>query len=427
MFDRLILSVLILILWVFLVFWQIHIPYIPSVSLILIFIISYSLILCLGQKANQDKVHEIQLDESYLPHVNILIPAHNEGIVLKDTIENIANIDYPSYDILIIDDRSKDNTLEIAKELAEKYKGKVNVYSRTQGAFPGKSAVLNDALQIINGELICVFDSDARVKPDFLSSAVPYLKNDEVGAVQVRKVISNKDKNVLTKCQHYEYCIDTCIQLGRNSLKGAVELRGNGQIIKRSALDTVGGFNNYTLTDDLDLSTRLYLNAYDIRFFYDTYVSEEGIESIKPILNQRKRWAEGGIRRYLENFISIISSKKLSSRASFDMMAYFSEFVLPIWLISDMVIQTIYIILGNPPHIFMNFGIILGILLFFVTFLFISIRKFDSLGALSSLKWSIITAVYLITLWTVVVCFVVFKIIFKPKSLAWYKPERVGA
>lgn len=425
--DRLILVILIVILWTFLVLLQYYVPFVPSVSLILLFMVSYCFLLALGQALNKNKIDKNLLNKDYFPYINVLVPAHNEGVVLQDTIENLVNIDYPNYDILIIDDRSTDNTLDIAKLLSEKYKGRVNFYSRNTDAFPGKSAVLNDVLTITNGELICVFDSDARVKPDFLSCIVPYMEKDNVAALQVRKVISNKDKNILTKCQHYEYCMDSYIQLGRNSLEGAVELRGNGQIIKRKALKNIGGFNNYTVTDDLDLSTRLHLAGYDIRFCFDTCVKEEGVESIKSIINQRKRWAEGGIRRYLENFIPIISSKKLSFRVSLDMLAYFSEFVLPIWLISDIIIQLINILLGAKPHIFTNFIIISGIFLFFVLSLVASLRKFEDLNLFETLKWAVITSIYLITLWTVVVCLVVLKIIFKPKSNFWYKPKRVGA
>jgi len=105
---------------------------------------------------------------------------------------------------------------------------KVTALIREKDAFPGKSAVLNDALLLAKGEAVLVFDADARISPDFLSKLIPNLEPEDVGAVQARKVIINKDYNFLTRCQNNEMTLDTHFQVGRDSIKGAVELRWNG-------------------------------------------------------------------------------------------------------------------------------------------------------------------------------------------------------
>ena len=100
--------------------------------------------------------------------------------------------------------------------------------------------MLNDAFALAKGEAILVFDADATVDPDFLNKLVPQLEPKDVGAVQARKVIRNKDYNWLTRCQSNEYSIDVHCQLGRDSVKGAVELRGNGELIKRKVFKRIG-------------------------------------------------------------------------------------------------------------------------------------------------------------------------------------------
>lgn len=446
--DRLVLVILIIILWLFLVFWNIYARFIPSTLLILGVIIAYCIILGIAQAFQKSKKVSSPAKSTlndYTPFVNIFIPAHNEGLVLRDTIENLVNIDYPHYDILIIDDRSNDNTLEIAKELSQKYSEKVKFNSRAIDAFPGKSAVLNEAFAITSGDVICVFDADARVNTDFLKNILPYLADEKTAAVQARKIISNKDVNLLTACQYFEYCTDTYVQLGKDSLNGAVELRGNGELIKRSALERVNGWNNYTLTDDLDVSTKLHLANYAIRFCSNVMVYEEAVTSFNVIIKQRKRWAEGSIRRYMDYFKDIVSSKNISFRASLDMVAYFSELVLPIWIISDFFIQVISISLwychdiltlaaycsycsgieGYLSYsILMNSIVIAVLFTFFVSILFTSILKFEQCNILKALKESIITAIYLIILWTIVVSAVVVKIIFMKKDMNWYKTQR---
>ena len=229
------------------------------------------------------KKYPVVINENYKPLVSVLIPAHNEESVITNTVENILKIDYPNYEIIVIDDRSTDNTAAVIQELASKYEN-VAAIVRDKDAFPGKSAVLNDALELAHGEAILVFDADATVEPDFLSKLVPNLEPTDVGAVQARKIIRNKDVNLLTRCQNNEYTMDTQLQVARDAVKGAVELRGNGELIKREALLDIGGWNNYTITDDLDMSTRLHIKGWDVRFCPDACVYEEGIVYLSPLL-----------------------------------------------------------------------------------------------------------------------------------------------
>ncbi|MBR6301330.1 glycosyltransferase family 2 protein, partial [bacterium] len=253
-------------------------------------------------------------NENYKPFVSIMIPAHNEESVIATTVETVLNLDYPNFEIIVIDDRSSDNTASVLKDLEKKYPQKVIAFIRPKDAFPGKSAVLNDALKFAKGDAILVFDADATMAPDFLTNLVYELEPKDVGAVQARKIVRNKDVNLLTRCQNNEMTMDTHLQVGRDSVKGAVELRGNGELIKREALEDIGGWNNYTITDDLDMSTRLHIKGWDVRFCADTVVYEEGIMYLFPLYKQRRRWLEGTIRRYLEYFWDILTSKKMSMR-----------------------------------------------------------------------------------------------------------------
>ena len=289
-----------------------------------------------------------------------MIPAHNEESVISNTVETVLQMDYPNFEIIAIDDRSTDNTASVIKDLEQKYPNKVIAFIRPKDAFPGKSAVLNDALQFAKGEAILVFDADATMEKDFLTNLVYELEPKDVGAVQARKVVRNKDTNLLTRCQNNEMTMDTHFQVSRDSVKGAVELRGNGELIKREALEDINGWNNYTITDDLDMSTRLHIKGWDVRFCPDTVVYEEGIMYLSPLYRQRRRWLEGTIRRYLEYFWDILTSKKMSLRVRLDMIAYISEFIMPAWFIIEIGILLMKVIIkGATPHILMS-SVIMG-------------------------------------------------------------------
>lgn len=362
-------------------------------------------------------------DESYKPFISIMIPAHNEESVITKTIETVFKLDYPNYEVIVIDDRSSDNTALVVRELERRYDGKLKVLIRDKSAFPGKSAVLNDALKLASGEAILVFDADAEMAPDFLTKLVYELQPKDVGAVQARKVIKNKDTNILTKCQNNEMTMDTHFQMTRDAVKGAVELRGNGELIKREALEDIGGWNNYTITDDLDMSTRLHIKGWDVRFCYDATVYEEGIMFLIPLYRQRRRWLEGTIRRYLEYFGDILTSKKMSLRVRLDMIAYISEFIMPAWFIIEIVILLMKIIIKDAPAYILFSSIIMGCIigLGFMLACRYSLRRYDKMSRTDALIQSVLTSVYLLVIWFPLVLFIGTKILFMKKDMNWGK------
>ena len=362
-------------------------------------------------------------DESYKPFVSVMIPAHNEESVISSTVARVFEMTYPNYEVIVIDDRSTDNTASVIKALEKDYNGRLKTLIREKDAFPGKSAVLNDALALAKGEAILVFDADAQMDKDFLTNLVYELQPKDVGAVQARKVVKNKDINLLTKCQNNEMTIDTSCQVTRDAVKGAVELRGNGELIKREALEDIGGWNNYTITDDLDMSTRLHIKGWDVRFYKDTVVYEEGIMYLMPLYRQRRRWLEGTIRRYLEYFWDIMTSKKMSLRVRLDTIAYISEFIMPAWFIIELFILISKIIIKDAPVNTLMSSVIMGCIIGvgFMLSCRYSLRKYDNMNRMDAFTQSVITSAYLLMIWFPLVLFIGIKILFMKKDMKWGK------
>ncbi len=421
--DRLIILLFIGLCWGLLAFARYIFPEITSLYIVIFLTVVYTLFLSAAftHQSRRQKKRPQRLKMDYEPSVTIMIPAHNEETVIKGTIENLLDLDYTNFEIFIIDDRSTDNTSEIIKELSEQYKGKISYLIREKDAFPGKSAVLNDALAVTKGEVICVFDADARVNPNFLKVLLPYLAPEDIGAVQARKIISNKDANILTRCQNNEYTLDNHFQLSRDSINGAVELRGNGEIIKRVALEEVGGWNNYTITDDLDLSTKLHLNAWGVRYCPAGEVYEEGIVNFIPLIKQRRRWVEGSIRRYIDYCWQILTSEIITLRASFDMLSYLLEFIIPVLLVFHLIVQSLALIRGHENQLLSTLAVACGIGIFFFITLLFSLKKYDRLSVFQTFKQAIETSIYMILMWSPVVIFILFKILILPRDMNWGK------
>ena len=428
--ERILLFIILTLLGVFIYVFQNHVDTARGFLILCACMVTYGLYSIAATKYQKRKLkkHPPIINESYKPFVSIMIPAHNEEYVIANTVENILAIDYPHFEIIVIDDRSSDNTPNVIKELEAKY-DKVKALIRSYEAFPGKSAVLNDAMNLAKGDAILVFDADATVEPDFLNKLIPNLEPADVGAVQARKVIRNKDYNFLTRSQNNEYTLDTHFQTGRDAVKGAVELRGNGELIKREALEDIGGWNNYTITDDLDMSTRLHIKGWDIRFCPNACVYEEGIIYVFPLFRQRRRWLEGTIRRYLEYFGEAIKSKKMSLRARLDMAIYITQFIMPLWFMMEVVFRIMRLVTDKIcPSAYSLHNVLWSSLVIasvvglgFFTAIRYALRRYDFIPRLSALKQAFETTVYMLAIWFPMELFICGKILFCKKDMNWGK------
>lgn len=308
---------------------------------------------------------------NYRPFLTVMIPAHNEEEVIDSVVEQAFKLRYHKdgrrlYEVWVVDDRSTDNTSLVLKELKTRYPH-LNVFSRGKDDFPGKAAALNHCLPLTSGEVILVLDADAHFPPDLISKTVGYLTPGEIGGAQVAKRIANPETNSLCRRQADEYKVDIGLQLGRDAVGGAVEFKGNGSFIKRSALDAVGGWTNFTITEDLDLSTKMLLAGYRIRFVPETSVWEQAAPDLGGFFKQRLRWIEGSMLRYLVHLSGILKGP-MHPRQRLDMALFLLEFAIPIYVLFDLLSQPLFALFAPAsgevsfmrfPFSLVNLGVIL--------------------------------------------------------------------
>jgi 1,2-diacylglycerol 3-beta-glucosyltransferase len=224
--------------------------------------------------------------------------------------------------------------------------------------------------------------------------------------------------------------LDANFQCGRDSIRGAVELRGNGQLVKRKALEHVGLWNVHTVTDDLDLSTKLHLAGWDIRFAHKVLVWEEGITEFFPLLRQRRRWAEGSLRRYLEYAGDLLMGSQVSLRTKADMIAYLVEFLFPLWVVSDYAMVGLDILTGDATrgHLISSLIVLPLLTVFFVSGLFGSILRFNKPSFLDTAIGALMTSLYMTWVWLPIVFWIMVKILFQREhTLNWGKTKHYGA
>ncbi len=360
--------------------------------------------------------------------VSLLVSAKNEEAVIGNLIEMLGNLDYPQdkYEVWAIDDRSSDRTPEILDQLALQYP-QLKVVHRSAGATGGKSGALNQVLPQTKGEIIGVFDADAVVEKDFLRRVVPMFNEAKIGAVQVRKAIANYNDNFWTKGQAAEMALDSYLQQQRIGLQGIGELRGNGQFVRRDALKSCGGWNEETITDDLDLTVRLHLDDWKIGFLLDAPVEEEGVTSAIALWHQRNRWAEGGYQRYLD-YWRYIFRNPIGFGKRIDLLFFvLLQYILPAAMIPDFVMM----LMRHQLPILAPLSTLL--------FCFGFISMFQGLARIQATKeplkfssWLKITRqtirgiIYMLH-WQIVMASITVRMSVRPKKLKWVKTVHEGA
>ncbi len=270
------------------------------------------------------------------PLVSLMVAAKNEEAVIGRLVKLLCNLDYPvdRYEVWIIDDNSSDRTPHLLKQLAHQY-SQLRVFHRPANSGGGKSGALNQVLPMTKGDIVVVFDADAQVAPDLLRRVLPLFQEENVGAVQVQKAIANATTNFWTRGQVAEMALDSYFQQQRIAIGGIGELRGNGQFVRRQALEQCGGWNEETITDDLDLTIRLHLERWDVAFLLDPCVQEEGVTKAISLWHQRNRWAEGGYQRYLDYWRPILQNR-MGTRKTIDLFMFFlTQYILPTAAVPD--------------------------------------------------------------------------------------------
>ncbi|MFN6463532.1 MAG: glycosyltransferase [Nostoc sp. DedVER02] len=353
--------------------------------------------------------------EINLPPVSILVPAKNESSVLANLVYSLYQLNYSSdsLDIWIVDDGSTDETPQILRELQTQFPS-LQVHRRESKG--GKSGALNAVFPFTQGEIILVCDADAQLPTNFLQQTVPLFQKQAIGAVQVRKTISNANTNFLTRCQQMEMCCDSFLQTHRIAIGGMSELRGNGMLVRRELLEKCHGWNENTVTDDLDLCFKLYLAGTEIEFVTVPSIQEEGVTTWEKLWYQRCRWAEGGYQRYLDYFPQILT---LGWAKEVDLLLFFLlQFILPIGLIPDLLWTIFY----SHHSILFPLQTLLSIIL---TIAFIAgLYQFQNLRGWP-LLWATVQASLYMVHWIPVMILTTFKMCVQERS-RWVKTEHRG-
>jgi len=237
----------------------------------------------------------IDIDIADWPPVTVLVAAHNEEKVIAHILDALLAAKYPADKMLIVpvNDRSTDRTREIIDDFVQRIPGRIRPFHRTRGK-PGKAAALKDAMELVDTEVILIFDADYIPGAGIIKQLTAPFFDPEVGGVMGRVVPINVGANLLTRLLDLEraggYQVD---QQARMNLRLVPQHGGTVAGVRRSALREIGGWNENTLTEDTDLTYRLLLHGWKTVYQNRSECYEEVPETWSVRIRQIMRWAKG--------------------------------------------------------------------------------------------------------------------------------------
>ena len=230
---------------------------------------------------------------SYKPKVAVLIPGYNEEKVIERTVSAALNSDYPNLRVIVIDDGSKDRTLEVARRAfaAEETAGRVLILTKPNA---GKAEALNYGIEHIqDAELFVGIDADTIIARDAIARLAPHFVNPKLGAIAGNAKVGNR-VNLWTRWQALEYITSQNFERRALDVLGAVSVvPGAIGAWRVSAVREAGGYQLDTVAEDADLTMALLRRGYRVEYEDMALAYTEAPTNANGLMRQRFRWSFG--------------------------------------------------------------------------------------------------------------------------------------
>lgn len=268
-------------------------------SFLSLYVQIYFLIVFL-EKYKEIKIHRspiklFQNDEDY-PGVTITVPAYNEGLNVKKTVESLLKLNYPKEKLflILVDDGSKDNTWEVMQEY--KNHPQIKIFKKENG---GKYTAQNLGLENTQTPFLGCLDSDSEVDPESLNRIMTYFGDQTIMAV-APTIVSRNEENIVQRAQKTDYELQIYIKKMLGFVNAIHVTPGPFSIFRKDVFDKIGPYKHAHQTEDQEIAMRMQQNYMRIEHAPDAYVYTNTPKTIRALYKQRTRWIYGFIRNALD-------------------------------------------------------------------------------------------------------------------------------
>jgi biofilm PGA synthesis N-glycosyltransferase PgaC len=282
------------------------------------------------------------------PFISIVIPAFNEGLVIEQALRSLLRIDYPNYEILVIDDGSTDDTYERARGIARQEKKiSIRVFAKPNG---GKSDALNFGIARSRGEFVLNMDGDTVLSSNALSTCIRHFDDQKIGAVAGNVKVYNRE-NLLTRMQALEYIEGLAMaRKAQSYVRLCNVIPGPLGMFRKSALVQVGGYDHDTFAEDSDVTLKLLLMGWQTAYEPTAIAWVETPNKALDLIKQRYRWSRGVLQAIIKHKNMLWNLKK-GGINSFTL--WYMLFENMIWPLTNVISNLVFIYLG------INYGVLL--------------------------------------------------------------------
>ncbi len=373
----------------------------------------------------KQKINFRTLTQEQAPMVSVMIPCYNEAENLDESIPHLLRLNYPNYELIFINDGSKDGTGEIINKWAQTDARIVPLHQENAG----KASALNNALSIARGKYVACIDGDAILDYSALGYMVSALENNpKYGAVTGNPRVRNRS-TVLGRLQVSEFSSIIGLIKRAQSLMGTIfTVSGVCCLFRKDAMQQIGGWSTNMITEDIDVSWKLQTSGYDIYYEPRALCWVLMPESLRGLFKQRLRWAQGGAEVIIKYFPRVW---RLRNRRLWPM--YIEYFITAAWaiLLLSLSLTALYkLATGNPLPADITF-LKTNISVLFLTFIMQCICSIyiDSRYEKGLIRYAISCIWYPWAYWllnTVTLLLGIPKAIFRNKSklAVWISPDR---
>jgi exo-beta-1,3-glucanase (GH17 family)/cellulose synthase/poly-beta-1,6-N-acetylglucosamine synthase-like glycosyltransferase len=245
------------------------------------------------------------LPEISLPFVSIHVPAYNEPPhMMIETLDALARLNYPSFEVLIIDNNTRDPRVwgpvdEHCHELGPRFR-----FFHVDPLNGFKAGALNYALKETDPQagIIAVIDSDYVVDPAWLKDLVPQFSNERIALVQAPQDYRDDRVNLFKAICYSEYQGFFHIGMITRNERNAIIQHGTMTMVRRDVLEEIGGWGEWCITEDAELGLRIFEHAYDAIYMPKSYGQGLMPDTFGDYQKQRFRWAYGAIQILRRHF-----------------------------------------------------------------------------------------------------------------------------
>ncbi len=222
----------------------------------------------------------------------MIVCSYNGAKTLTTCLESLSKLNYPDYEVILVDDGSKDNTYRAAVDAypADIASGRLTVLTKPNG---GKADALNFGLNRTNEEIYIGIDADGVIAHDAITNLVPHFANPKIGAVAGNAKVGNR-VNLWTRWQALEYITSQNFERRALDVLGAVSVvPGAIGAWRVSAVREAGGYHIDTVAEDADLTMALLRRGYRVEYEDMALAYTEAPTNANALMRQRFRWSFG--------------------------------------------------------------------------------------------------------------------------------------